>query len=195
MLQAVRYIHRNPLRAGLVKNIGEYPWSSHQGYVSIIDMIKERYGEEKIRREVPLSRDLLPDADRIMEAVCKSYEITTQDLFKMQRGKRNDARNVSIYLIRKLRKDTLNEIGKVFRIDNDSTVSSVLERIKKRMAKDRHLSEQVNKIVESFDPYMFINILTHNTRFHAHPKKQCIILCTHKNRFLFYCKDLAGVLL
>jgi len=40
-------------------------------------------------------------------------------------------------------------MGKVFGIDNDSTVSSVLERIKKRMAKDRHLSEQVNKIVES----------------------------------------------
>ncbi|MBU0996262.1 MAG: hypothetical protein KJ737_27505 [Proteobacteria bacterium] len=124
-------------------------WPVSLGSQSFIDMIKERYGEEKIRREVPISRDLLPDAHRIMEAVCKSYETTTQDILKMQRGKWNDARNVSIYLIRKLRKDTLNEIGKVFGIDNDSTVSSVLERIKKRMAKDRHLSEQVNKIVES----------------------------------------------
>lgn len=34
LLQLVRYIHRNPLRAGLVENIDKYPWSSHQGYVS-----------------------------------------------------------------------------------------------------------------------------------------------------------------
>ncbi|MBW2106879.1 MAG: transposase, partial [Deltaproteobacteria bacterium] len=35
LLQVVRYIHRNPLRAGLVKSLDVYKWSSHKGYLSI----------------------------------------------------------------------------------------------------------------------------------------------------------------
>jgi REP element-mobilizing transposase RayT len=35
LLQAVRYIHRNPLRAGLVDRLDAHKWSSHKGYLSI----------------------------------------------------------------------------------------------------------------------------------------------------------------
>ena len=34
VLQLVRYIHRNPLKAGLVKRLDQYVWSSHKGYLS-----------------------------------------------------------------------------------------------------------------------------------------------------------------
>lgn len=34
LLQLVRYIHRNPVRAGMVDNAEHYDWSSHQGYLS-----------------------------------------------------------------------------------------------------------------------------------------------------------------
>lgn len=34
LLQLVRYIHRNPLQAGLVNRLEAYQWSSHQGYLS-----------------------------------------------------------------------------------------------------------------------------------------------------------------
>ncbi len=34
LLELVRYIHRNPLRAGMVDNLSEYAWSSHPGYLS-----------------------------------------------------------------------------------------------------------------------------------------------------------------
>ena len=30
----LRYIHRNPLRAGIVTKLGQYVWSSHRGYLS-----------------------------------------------------------------------------------------------------------------------------------------------------------------
>ncbi|MCP3955600.1 MAG: transposase, partial [Desulfobacterales bacterium] len=33
LLELVRYIHRNPLRAGLVGKIDQYAWSSHKGYL------------------------------------------------------------------------------------------------------------------------------------------------------------------
>ena len=34
LLQLVRYIHRNPLRAGIVEELSSYEWSSHRGYLS-----------------------------------------------------------------------------------------------------------------------------------------------------------------
>jgi len=35
LLQLVRYIHRNPLKAGIVEDMKAYPWSSHKAYLSI----------------------------------------------------------------------------------------------------------------------------------------------------------------
>jgi hypothetical protein len=32
LLELVKYIHRNPLRAGIVAKVGDYPWSSHREY-------------------------------------------------------------------------------------------------------------------------------------------------------------------
>ena len=34
LLEVLRYIHRNPLQAGIVDNLKDYEWSSHHGYVS-----------------------------------------------------------------------------------------------------------------------------------------------------------------
>ena len=34
LLELVRYVHRNPLQAGLVDKLDAYNWSSHKGYVS-----------------------------------------------------------------------------------------------------------------------------------------------------------------
>lgn len=34
MLELVRYIHRNPLDAGLIEKMEKYPWNSHRGYLS-----------------------------------------------------------------------------------------------------------------------------------------------------------------
>ena len=33
-MEVLRYIHRNFLKAGRVKTLDDYPWSSHQGYMS-----------------------------------------------------------------------------------------------------------------------------------------------------------------
>ncbi|WP_240744921.1 transposase [Desulforhopalus sp. IMCC35007] len=34
LLEVLRYIHRNPLKAGIVKSLDDFPWSSHKGYLS-----------------------------------------------------------------------------------------------------------------------------------------------------------------
>jgi REP element-mobilizing transposase RayT len=33
LLELIRYIHRNPVEAGIVARVGDYPWSSHHAYV------------------------------------------------------------------------------------------------------------------------------------------------------------------
>ena len=35
LLQLVRYIHKNPVKAGLVEKPDQYTWSSHKGYLSV----------------------------------------------------------------------------------------------------------------------------------------------------------------
>lgn len=37
LLQLVRYIHRNPLKAGLIDDMDRYVWSSHRGYLSKVE--------------------------------------------------------------------------------------------------------------------------------------------------------------
>lgn len=34
LLELIRYIHRNPFESGIEKAFGQYPWSSHKGYLS-----------------------------------------------------------------------------------------------------------------------------------------------------------------
>ncbi len=34
LLEVMRYIHRNPLQADIVNSLGDFQWSSHQGYLS-----------------------------------------------------------------------------------------------------------------------------------------------------------------
>jgi hypothetical protein len=205
LLQAVRYIHRNPLKAGLVQNIDDYKWSSHKGFVSVarkwdwlhknhilsllsknrkawirnyrkwvavetedevsqavsrakwpvclgpqpfIDRIKETYGAGKLDREVQSSRELMPDTEMIIEFVSRHYNVSQSEIFKSRRGQTNQARNTAIYLTRKLRKETLKEVAVQFKIQNERTVRSVVERMRTQLAKDRRLVREIENIIE-----------------------------------------------
>ena len=64
-----------------------------------------------------------------------------------KRGLFNEPRNVAIYLIRRLRGESLKQIGEQFQMKKYSSVSSVIERIKTAMAKDGKLRNRVESIV------------------------------------------------
>ena len=38
LLQALRYIHKNPVKAGIVDAPAKYTWSSHKGYLSVAEI-------------------------------------------------------------------------------------------------------------------------------------------------------------
>ncbi|MCJ7772133.1 MAG: transposase, partial [Desulfobacterales bacterium] len=203
LLQVVRYIHRNPLKARLVKKLEDYPWSSHKAYLSVakkwgwlhkkfilsmltkkksnwintyrqfvkveddadiinvfegkkrpsilgqekfIDWVKSKYYHTDSVDEVPQVKDLAPDIDLIIKKVCKFYQISTDDLYKTQRGIPNEPRSVSIYLARITRRDSLKEISQSFGIKKYSSTSTIIERLKNRMKTDKKLHKKVDML-------------------------------------------------
>ena len=203
LLELVRYVHRNPFAAGLVKVIDKYPWSSHQGYLSdakkwnwlykdfilslfsnekavsrkiykdfvskeipeeinrifgrknlpsalgsknFLNWVKDSFFLRKRHKDVPESKSLSPDAARIKEEVCRSYGVSRDALYISRRGISNEPRNVAIYLLRTLRGDNLEEIGRDFNINRFSSASSVVERMKGRVSKNRQLRKRVEEI-------------------------------------------------
>jgi putative transposase len=203
LLDLVRYIHRNPLRGGLVSRIDRYPWNSHKAYLShaakwgwvhrepvfsmfgqtgedsakayrtfmaqgeseefnavlsksnvpsllgsqeFVDWVKAKFQKLQSHREVPASRLLAPTLQAIQSAVCARYGIDRKELLSSRRGMSNDARNVAIYLARRLSGQTLTAIGDVFGLEHYSSVSSVVSRMKQRIAKDKSLRKKVGEI-------------------------------------------------
>jgi len=203
LLELVRYIHRNPLEAGMVESLSKYTWSSHTGYLSgakkwdwlnknyilslfsknrtesirrykqfvskktleeinqifgrrnlptvigrksFVDIIKEKFFEKETHEEIPASKSLAPDVDRIVGEVCKYYKVNTHDLFLSRRGFFNEPRNVAIYLIRHLRGDTLKGVGGFFGIVKNSTISSVDRRLKREMLRNKNVKRNVEAL-------------------------------------------------
>ena len=206
LLQLVRYIHRNPLEAGLAKTLNDYPWSSHQGYLSrsskwkwlykdgVLDMLaakpaarieayrrfvgredseelrplfsrkrwpvilgsekfmarlRGRFFPRKADSEIPQRKELAPGLDLLVGVVSSSYGVEGKDLFYSRRGHGNEARNVAIYLTRRLRGDRLREIGETFKIDRYSTVSTIVERMKVRIERDETLRKKVDHLMST----------------------------------------------
>jgi putative transposase len=205
LLEVMRYIHRNPLRAGMVKFLNDYHWSSHDGYLSrakkwswlhkndllmmltskktkqkssYIDFVSQGEPEEIERfyslknlpsilggksfkelvtekfsnllkqQEIPEARILAIESKRVVSAVCDFYGISREALFATRRGQENIPRDIAIYLVRGLCRKTLPEIGSIFGMDNYSSVSSAVQRMKSRIEYDKDLKKEIGEIKE-----------------------------------------------
>jgi len=203
LLQLVRYIHRNPLKAGLVEDMNAYPWSSHIAYLSVakkwdwlhkrfildllsddmksqirlyrrfvavdddkeledvmarkrlpsllgpkdfLDWVKATYKDIKAIDELPQMRELNPDANKIISSVCNYYDVEYKDLLISKRGTFNEPRCVAIYLVRRLRHDSLKEIGEIFGLEKYSSVSSIIQRMKTRIQNNRKIKMRIKKM-------------------------------------------------
>ncbi|MBW1692227.1 MAG: transposase, partial [Deltaproteobacteria bacterium] len=64
----------------------------------------------KRHAEVPESRSLTPDVERIRAVVCKSYNVTKEALTATRRGTANEARDVAVYLMTYLKGIVLKKL-------------------------------------------------------------------------------------
>ena len=131
--------------------LGKKKLPSMLGRDEFIEWVKRTFFTEKRHMEVPESRSLAPDVKRIRAVVCKSYDVDEHALTLMRRGIANEPRSMAIYLMRHLRGDSLEEIGREFKIAKYSSVSSVIERIKAMIAKDRKLRKRVVELKEEIN--------------------------------------------
>jgi len=205
LLELIRYIHRNPLRAGIVNRIDEYPWSSHKSYIStarkwewlhkqyVLDMVsrdasmqikaykrfvsteelgeliqhyskknipsilggkkfitwvKDRFPKNKKEKEIPESKKLCPGVIDIKNAVCSHYTIEEADLLKSRRGVENEARDLAIYMLRVIRGERLETIGQEFNLNNYSSVSTAIERIRRKL-ESKTFKKRYEQIINS----------------------------------------------
>ena len=89
---------------------------------------------------------LAPDLHRIKDIVCEFYGVDRDKLHTSKRGVFNEPRAVAIYLARMLRKDGLDTICREFSMSRYSSASSVMERVKRQMSKDRKLKMRIEHV-------------------------------------------------
>lgn len=102
---------------------------------------------QKADDEVLQPRELAPEPGQIKRAVCQSCRINDTELLVSRRGVFNEPRNVAIYLMRRVRGDSLRQIGEQFQMRKYSSVSSVIERMKVLLSKDRKLRVRVKNFI------------------------------------------------
>jgi REP element-mobilizing transposase RayT len=121
-------------------------WPPFIGGTQFLDWIKATFFEKKREKEVPDSLYLAPSLSRIKAVVCDNYDIPEAILQEARRGVSNKPRDVTIYLARMLRQEGLREIGIKFGLNNYSSVSSAIERVKSLMLKDQKFCSRVGEI-------------------------------------------------
>ncbi len=116
------------------------------GSESFINRVKEEFFHKKRHDKIPESRRLAPEAKKIKKAICKAYGIEESSLLSSRRGVLNEPRNVAMFLIRRLRGEKLEEIGRQFGISKYSSVSSAIGKMKRDISADRKLRVRVKNI-------------------------------------------------
>jgi len=54
-----------------------------------------------------------------------------------------------MYLVRRLRGDTLKEVGEVFGINKNSTVNSHVDKVKYEMNRDKGIKVRIEKLIQN----------------------------------------------
>ena len=111
-----------------------------------INRVREKFFHTKRHDEIPQSRSLAPEAEKIKKAACNAYGIEESSLLSSRRDVLNEPRNVAIFLIRQLRAEKLEEIGRQFGITKYSSVSSAIEKLKREISAERKLRVRVKNI-------------------------------------------------
>jgi hypothetical protein len=130
----------------MIQVLESQSWPPFIGGTQFLDWIRTTFFEKKREKEVPDSVHLAPSLSRIKAVVCDRYDIPEAILYKARRGVSNRPRDLTIYLARMLRQEGLREIGIKFDLNNYSSVSSAVKRVKSLMLKDQKFRLCVGEI-------------------------------------------------
>lgn len=145
LFSLIQYIHLNPLRAGLVKNINDYKWSSHQTYIGrtkskilCVEKFFNDIGEGSFTTGYRVYNNLITAGfdEKLKENFEKAYKSqilgTDEFIEKIEKEINNDGNNAEkrhfsfFKMIGKKEKsmtDILNEISVKFKVSKEMIVS------------------------------------------------------------------------
>jgi len=89
---------------------------------------------------------LRPPVSSVIREVAKVYKVSEEALFRGQRGKRNEARQVAMYLIRDLCDKSLKEIAQSFSLGSYGSVGGACSVIERQIKVDRRLRRHIEQI-------------------------------------------------
>jgi chromosomal replication initiation ATPase DnaA len=84
----------------------------------------------------------------VIKAVAEVYQVSEEVLFQGRRGKRNEARQVVMYLMRELCGSTLGEVAEIFSLGSYGSVGGACSVIEKRAQWDRTLRRRLEQLRE-----------------------------------------------
>ncbi|MCP4628821.1 MAG: transposase, partial [bacterium] len=113
------------------------------GPEEFIDRIRKKFYKQRCDSFIPQSRILAVPIATIKKLVAKEYKTALETLTASRRGTFNEPRSVAIFLSRQYSGKTLLEIGEEFNMQQFSSVSSVVTKIKKLVAQDIKLKKRV----------------------------------------------------
>ena len=119
------------------------------GSDKFVEWAKTHFFEGGIHKDVPQSKILAPDRSTIIKAVCGFYKVEEKDIAVVRRGVQNEPRDVAIYLLRTICGEPLMLIGQAFGMTQYSSVSSAVERIKKKRQNDSWFQQRLKEVIES----------------------------------------------
>ena len=116
------------------------------GPENFITKIKAEFYFKKKSQEIPQSKQLAPEPDAIINAVCAYYDVSLEDMYKSKRGWFNKPRNIAIYLIRMLCAKKLTTIAELFHMNTYGAVSNIIQKVEARRKKDKKIRKDINTI-------------------------------------------------
>jgi putative transposase len=209
LLGVARYIHHNPVAAGLVTSPERYRWSSCREYLKrgkgpkwldrqplldrfptsgrreafltfmrskldepvrafyarrhhapvlgssrFIDRIRGRVKQAyREHREVPQAKTYTcPNAHRCLGVVTRVYGQAVDDLLRSERGRRNEARAMAMYVCRSLAGLKQGAIARIFGVRGYSAVSSAIRRVQRAIEHGGKIARryrQVSRLLET----------------------------------------------
>jgi hypothetical protein len=155
LLELVRYIHCNPVRARLVQSPDQYPWSSHRDYFNVGSFERRILGnggfaEKSLARAEQKIKCRL-NVEQIVLAVCTEYGIKPK--MPAEPGKRQPAaigRAVAASLVQDAKNLTLTGLSTDLRQDR-AALSRAAERLRARAQLDSDLPTRIAAIRQQLE--------------------------------------------
>lgn len=116
------------------------------GSNDFINKIRERrasFSEEHTRYETVALR---PRVSSVLRDIAKLYHVSEETLLHGKRGRRNEARQVAMYLVRELCNKSLHTIAELFSLGSYGGVGAACSVIEKQLTVDRGLRRRIEQI-------------------------------------------------